>query len=61
MEPYSDSIYDARAAKIKVSGPLAMAYVPMQRFVNLYSAADGFEAGTIFKDLDLPFLGGSGR
>lgn len=61
MEPYPDSIYDARAVKIKVSGPLAMAYVPMQKFVNLYTAADGFAVGTIFKDLNLPFKGGSWR
>lgn len=61
MEPYPDSIYDARAVKVKVNGPLAMAYVPMQRFVNLFSADEGYDKGTIFKDLDLPFLGGRRR
>lgn len=61
MERYPDSIYDTRNVKIKVVGPLAMAYVPMQKFVNLYDAADGFQAGTIFKDLDLPYLGGMAR
>ncbi len=36
---------------------LAMAYVPMQRFGCLYKPETGFERGTIFKQLDLPFLG----
>ena len=36
---------------------LAMAYVPTQRFVCLYEPETGFERGTIYKQLDLPFLG----
>ena len=36
---------------------LAMAYVPRQRFVCLYEPETGFERGTIYKQLDLPFLG----
>ena len=38
--------------------PIAMAYVPMQKFTHLYSAAEGYKAGTLFKELDLPFKGG---
>ncbi len=38
---------------------LAMAYVPMQKFGNLYSANSGLQAGTIFVDLDKPFCGKS--
>ncbi|MGN0298946.1 MAG: spore coat associated protein CotJA [Lachnospiraceae bacterium] len=38
--------------------PLGMTYVPMQRFENLYSAEQGLQAGTIFQDLDFPFLVG---
>ncbi|MBQ6809081.1 MAG: spore coat associated protein CotJA [Clostridia bacterium] len=37
--------------------PLAMAYVPMQKFINLYNIEDALCAGTLFKDLDKPFLG----
>lgn len=37
--------------------PLAMAYVPMQRFEDLYCPSDALNAGTLFKKLDLPFLG----
>ncbi len=36
---------------------LAMAYVPMQQFRNLYDQDDAFQVGTIFKELDLPFYG----
>lgn len=36
---------------------LAMAYVPAQRFDNLYEPETGFERGTVFKGLDLPLLG----
>jgi hypothetical protein len=36
---------------------LAMAYVPMQKFNDLYKEDYGFQIGTIFKELDLPFLG----
>ena len=37
--------------------PLAMAYVPMQKFENLYEIDSAFCAGTLFKDLDKPFVG----
>ena len=37
--------------------PLAMAYVPWQQFGALYEPEKGFMAGTIFPDLDKPFLG----
>ncbi|HBR31994.1 MAG TPA: hypothetical protein DD733_07915 [Clostridiales bacterium] len=39
---------------------LAMAYVPYQPFNNLYDNETGFSRGTIFKALDLPFLGEKG-
>lgn len=35
--------------------PLAMAYVPWQRWGNLYEPCKGIQVGTIFEDLDLPF------
>ena len=34
---------------------LAMAYVPMQDFKNLFDLEEGFCEGTIFKDLRFPF------
>ena len=40
--------------------PLAMAYVPMQVWRNLYSARDALAQGTLFSELNLPFLGREG-
>lgn len=37
--------------------PLAMAYVPFQRWRGTYEACVGLERGTIFPELDLPFCG----
>lgn len=36
---------------------LAMAYVPMQEFTDIYDPEQGFSRGTIFAELDLPFMG----
>ncbi|MDO4555062.1 MAG: spore coat associated protein CotJA [Lachnospiraceae bacterium] len=36
---------------------LAMAYVPFQKWQNVYQPDEGLRAGTIFKDLNLPFIG----
>ncbi|MDD4122539.1 MAG: spore coat associated protein CotJA, partial [Eubacteriales bacterium] len=38
--------------------PLGMAYVPMQRWGDTYAPEKALHRGTIFPDLDLPFLGG---
>lgn len=37
--------------------PLAMAYVPMQRWEKLYDPATALDRGTLFCKLDLPFVG----
>ena len=37
--------------------PLAMAYVPYQEFEDLFSDEDALYRGTLFRKLDLPFLG----
>lgn len=37
--------------------PLAMAYVPMQKWGNLYEADVALKRGTLFQELDLPFMG----
>lgn len=37
--------------------PIAMAYVPWQKWCNLYEAEKGFQRGTIFEELDKPFKG----
>lgn len=35
--------------------PLAMAYVPMQKFRNVFEACEGLSNGTIFEELVLPY------
>ncbi len=37
---------------------LAMAYVPWQYFTNVYEPDQALEVGTIFPELDKPFLAG---
>lgn len=39
------------------STALAMAYVPFQNAVKLYSPEQGIQAGTLFPELNKPFLG----
>lgn len=39
------------------SVPLAMAYVPFQKWGMLYDEEVGMQRGTIFKQLDKPFIG----
>ncbi|MFQ9985532.1 MAG: spore coat associated protein CotJA [Lachnospiraceae bacterium] len=39
---------------------VAMGYVPWQMFRNVFEPEKGFSRGTIFQDLDLPFLGNRG-
>lgn len=41
--------------------PLAMAYVPWQRWQNLFEACKGFHCGTIFQELHKPFEHAGGR
>jgi hypothetical protein len=38
--------------------PYAMAYIPFQQFDTTYPAERGLEYGTIFPELNKPFLGG---
>lgn len=40
--------------------PLAMAYVPWQSWQNVYEPCKGLQMGTIFADLNFPFLGKRG-
>ncbi len=36
---------------------LAMAYVPFQQWQDIYDETTALHRGTLFKQLDLPFLG----
>lgn len=52
-----DMVYATDGAIPIDNAVLAMAYVPMQKFGNLYSDSKGLQAGTMFADLDKPFYG----
>ncbi len=54
--PGSDSI-----AECVNNLPLAMAYVPMQRWEETYEPGEALMNGTVFPSLNLPFLGGAKR
>ena len=41
--------------------PLAMAYVKWQEWQNMYEPCEALERGTLFQELDKPFLGKGGR
>ncbi len=38
--------------------PLAMSYVPFQKWTKVYALDKALQRGTIFPELDLPFKGG---
>jgi hypothetical protein len=40
---------------------LAMGYVPWQHFTRAYEPQKAIQIGTIFPELDKPFLGAGGR
>ena len=41
-----------------VNMPIGMCYVPWQKWGKVYDACSALERGTLFPDLDKPFLGG---
>lgn len=40
---------------------VGMTYTPMQRWRDIYEPEKALSRGTIFAELDMPFLGGGGR
>ncbi len=63
MRPNCACQNGARTARFDTAAEqsLAMAYVPIQAFENLYDTEKALCHGTIFQDLDFPFYGGSFR
>lgn len=41
-----------------INMPIGMCYVPWQKWGRVYDACSALERGTLFPDLDKPFLGG---
>ncbi len=52
---------DAMAQCPHGARPLAMVYAPVQEWRDLYDNENGHDRGTIFQELDFPFLGGVPR
>ena len=48
---------DVMAKAAEIGPALAMAYIPSQTFELLYGTEEALLSGTLFKKLDLPFLG----
>lgn len=58
MENHSSCSYKQEKEVLKLdSMPLAMTYVPWQKWQNIYKPENVLCAGTIFQELDLAFLG----
>ena len=58
MENHSSCSYKQEKEVLKLdSMPLTMAYVPWQKWQNIYKPENALCAGTIFQELDLAFLG----
>ncbi len=49
---------DMSMKKFPANTPLAMSYVPWQKFGDTYSENEALEKATLFKDLYFPFEGG---
>lgn len=54
----ADFKYSADRSEFPPVTPLAMAYVPFQKFQTVYDAQAALAIGTIFPELDKPWLGG---
>lgn len=55
------SVYGESACNAVDVCRVGMAYVPMQRWRDIYEQEKALSRGTIFAELDMPFLGGGGR
>ena len=51
---------DGKMPKFPADAAVTMAYVPFQNMTTTYDADKGLMVGTLFPDLDKPFLGRMG-
>ena len=62
MENHSSCSYKQEKEVLKLdSMPLAMAYVPWQKWQNIYNRQAALKNGTLFEELNKPFKGGQKR
>ena len=48
---------DSSMSAFPAEAPVGMAYVPYQKWKNVYDPAVALERATVFQELDKPFLG----
>lgn len=48
---------DSSLSAFPAETPVGMAYVPYQKWKNVYEPSVALSRGTVFEDLDKPFLG----
>ena len=56
MDPVNVSIMSQREI-FPPQTPVGMAYVPLQRFGQVYDPGMAFRQGTVFPELDMPWYG----
>lgn len=49
---------NSQVSRFPASTPVGMAYVPMQQWGKTYDDGKALNRGTLFPELDLPFMGG---
>jgi hypothetical protein len=57
----SSQVCETNPTPLPVMPVVAMAYVPFQQYTLTYEPEKGLDMGTIFPELDKPFLGGARR
>lgn len=60
-EDFEKMVDNSNISEFPAQTPLAMAYVPFQQWGSVYDSNEGFHKGTIFPDLDFPFMRGGGK
>ncbi|MDI3528676.1 MAG: hypothetical protein PWQ23_495 [Thermoanaerobacter sp.] len=53
MYDYNPYVQDYAFPPLK----LAQAYVPLQKYVSIYPPEEAIKKGTVFPELDMPYIG----
>ena len=57
----NDSRESGKSGLVITGFPLASVYSPIQNFIEIYDCEKGLKRGTIFAQLDLPFICGGDK
>lgn len=53
--------YDGNTSAFPAKTPIGMAYVPFQQWEDVYEIDEAFPNGTLFPELNFPFMRGVGK